>query len=133
MFGFLGAAVSVASKLITGGDSSKVIEKGINAVDKLHFSDQEKAEMQAGFISKQVDENSIRSRARRVLAFMFCGNFILDLKIAVFCIFYYDTLEEFNKMLKVLELQGYAVTAIIIFYFGYYALSNIFKSKKDKK
>ena len=62
---------TTAFKLLTGGNKNvdKIVDGAINGIDKAWYTEQERAAHYTKFVEQQIDENSIRSRARRVLAF----------------------------------------------------------------
>lgn len=120
--------------LVSKADNSKTIQKGLEWLDNRKFTDEEKAQYALDFAKAHVNENSYQSVVRRFLASSIIGVWLLFLVgTAVAWPFY----EKYSDRLY--ELAGsmkFAVSAIIIFYFGYYGVTKIvdrFKGKKNKK
>lgn len=118
----------------------KQIDKGLDllggfgrGIDKLHFSEQEKAELGQAKIKlwykwaeTQNQQNSVRSKARRVLAFAIISSFLANLWAAAGMYFYNVDYSEF--LFDVLGKQSFMAGAVVVFYFGYYGLEK-FKKK----
>ena len=135
MFGFLGR--------ILGGDraldsADNMIDKVASGLDKLHFSEQEKTEysIKAGdqyleYMKTQTDQNSVRSRTRRVLAVALVLNFLglLNASAVAYCL---NKLELAKHLLTTAGTLSSLVLLVCTFYFGYYAISNVVKKIKGK-
>jgi len=124
---------------LTGGgeaveSAAKVAEKatdGIyNGIDKMFYTDEEKAEnaqkildSQLAFIRMAYNSNSIRSVARRVIAFAFTANFLLILDVALF----FAVRGDANIVKSIVDVctafrVGIIQLAIVGFYFGVHML-----------
>lgn len=116
----------------------KIVDGAISAGDKLFYTDEEKADfrLKVGnqvikFIGVAGDENSIRSKARRILAILIVGHELLFLDLAA--IAYIFSKPEVGKLfLGLAATLAAATTAVVIFYFGYYGVQNIIGKIKDK-
>jgi len=128
--GILGTPAIVSSVADT-------VKSGVSMLDNAFYTDQEKA-TNAGKIMDTwleiqkvtVGENSIKSVIRRWLACGIIFNFLLLVNIGVYLIL-------IGKTDKVTALKdfiidtnmGWMTLTVVIFYFGYYAVTNM---KKDK-
>lgn len=120
--------------MVSKVDNSKTIQKGLEWLDDRKFTDEEKSQYALDFARAHANENSYQSVVRRFLASSIIGVWLLFLLgTAIVWPFW----EEYSDRLY--ELAGsmkFAVSAIIIFYFGYYGVTKIvdkFKGKKNKK
>jgi hypothetical protein len=117
-----------------------------SGLDKLHYSEQEKSQMSldTGKLVLDIhrannDQNSIRSRTRRWLAVLIVGHFLAFLDIAALVYWRTEgTVEE--KIIAAKFFLGIAfgtlgtlAITVSIFYFGYYAISNVVGKIKGKK
>ena len=132
----------------------KVIEKGFDLagratgiIDKIWHTDQEKAEdaiertklnirISEGvlkFVETTQDESSIRSKTRRVLAWSIIGlsafltlYFVFISTLVVLWTSKATQLESLaDNIILALKYWSYGTGAVITFYFGYYAASNV--------
>jgi hypothetical protein len=114
-----------------------------SGLDKLHFSAQEKSvaalkgwDNFLTFIKSQQDENSIRSRTRRVIAIMVIGHFLFFLDLAVFSYWWVGGgdagIKAGKYFIELAAKLGTLTLAISVFYFGYYAVSNVVGKMKGK-
>lgn len=116
-----GKGVDIADKAVSGLFSG---------IDKLVFTAEEKADYsnQAAKIYLEhqkvtLGENTAKSITRRILAVMVMGTFLFLLLFSV-GIYKFDS--GWSKVsLKVAGELSTGFTAIIIFYFGYYAIGNL--------
>ena len=62
-------------KFVTGGNrnADKIVDGAINGLDAVWYTDEERAKDYGAWSKQQIDENSVRSRARRILAFAIIG------------------------------------------------------------
>jgi hypothetical protein len=116
-----------------------LVEKGASGIDMLFFTDEEKSIASAKIMDQVIainqataDENSIRSRTRRMLAKCIVGNYLSLLNIGVLL----KMLDEHGKATFVFKTANEALAAhvltVVIFYFGYYGIKAVVKSVKDK-
>lgn len=127
---FLGAPKVVS----TIADS---VKSGMTMWDNSNFTDQEKAantlkmtDLWLKIQKATADENSIKSVTRRVLAWGIIGNFLAIVNIGVGLVIadkitMVTALKEFIMEVKL----GWMALSVVIFYFGYYGISNIRKKK----
>ena len=124
--------------------SEKAVDTGLDLVkdmasgmDVMFLTDEERIQyggkimdQALEFNAKIRDENSVRAKARRSLAKLFCYNYILaiDVGIGVYLLG--------NKALgkEIITLTtaafGTIVLCIIVSYFGYYGVMNVLSKKK---
>ena len=128
--GLLGIGVSLLG-LARKADDSKTVQKIAEGIDHLNLSDEEKVKY---VIDQQKnlagDENSIRSVTRRILAVGIVGTFLSFLWLAV--IFWKWNKAFSDYLLEILKLPVVvnSVTAVVIFYFGYYGITKIAEKLK---
>jgi hypothetical protein len=115
-----------------------LVEKGASGIDMLFFTDEEKSIASAKVMDQVIefnkataDENSIRSRTRRLLACLIIGNYLLILDVAIGYVIAGKT--DIAKLLFKIanETLGAHVLAVVIFYFGYYGVKAVVKSAKE--
>lgn len=132
--------------LFTGKTVEKGLDIGANIVDGIkegldnwNLSDEEKIQyMQGGFklqlkfMEQNVEQNSLRSQARREIAKNIV-NFQLAMIAFMALIWKYDPKwAEYLLKLNVETKLGLAFIAVIVFYFGYYGVQGmIAKAKKN--
>jgi hypothetical protein len=126
---------TVGSKGVDMAD--KVLDGAVSGLDKLFFTDEEKAEFKqnAGkmYLEHQkiiLSENTARSITRRILAVMIIGVFLAGLVFAVAIWKYNSAWAAFT--LKVAGNLSTGFGAIIVFYYGYYAVGNLMDKRKGK-
>ena len=70
--------LTTAFRFVTSGskNADKVVDAAIGGLDAVWYTDEERARHYDKFATQQLDENSIRSRARRVLAFIILGSYV---------------------------------------------------------
>lgn len=129
LFSFLGTsskAVDAATGLIGG------VVDGIDAVilteeEKIKF-DLKRTELWLKMQEVIANESTVRSVTRRVLAVV---SFIVYLTLNVAsCIVWPFAPEHSDQIFKVAMNLNKLVIPITVFYFGYYAISNVIKAKK---
>ena len=109
-----------------------------SGVDKLFFTNEEKSDAAKQAWDQWIewyklnsDENSARSKTRRILAIMFAAIFLFLLLCsgAVYLIneTYANFLFELSKSIFPL------VSGILLFYFGYYGVNSIIKTNSKNK
>jgi len=108
-----------------------------SGLDKLHFSEEEKSDAHMkGFdfyieyMKTQSDQSSVRSRTRRWLAVGIIGNFLVLLNTSAVLYIVYDSKEKASHILELANTLSWAVSAVVIFYFGYYGIKKIVESAK---
>ena len=124
-----------SSKAVDMAD--KVVDGAIAGIDKLFFTDEEKADMSQKAFELWIElqraiagESSIRSITRRILAILIMGSFLLMLLAAAFIWIFNPLWSKF--ILEVAGNLSNLVLAIGIFYFGYYAVGGVVRSFKAK-
>lgn len=116
--------------------ADKVVDGAIAGIDKLFFTEEERAEFSkaAGgqFLKFQeiiFKENTTRSITRRILAVMVMGVF---LSFLVFAVAIWGINPEWAKFtLEVSSNLSTGFTAIIICYFGYYSIGSLMDKRKN--
>jgi len=113
----------------------KIVSGIANGLDALHFSQEERAGVITGITKTVVDyakqtinESSVRSMTRRVLALMFCGSFLYLLLFSAMA-WRWNTewaIHTFNCAKQLVN----PVIAIIIFFFGSYGVGYFLDKKK---
>jgi hypothetical protein len=135
MFGWLKSLFS-APKL--GDTAANVINSAVSGIDKLFYTDEEKAEnAQKAFglwLKAQeilIHESSIRSITRRYLAVMIVGVFLFLILLAagLFAFGISSAKDVFQCAKSIANL----VFMVAIFYFGYYGTQQIIHSVKKKE
>jgi len=124
--------------------SEKAVDTGLDLVkdaaagiDMLWFTDEEKAiaslkvmESVIKFQEAQKDENSVRAKVRRALALLIIGNYLLLINIGAGCGLVGDKVRAEYIFNLANETLGTAVVSVIIFYFGYFGISQILNRVK---
>ncbi len=116
---WFGRLLGTEAGLVKGLD---MIAKG---ADALHYSDEEKSETGRDL----QDEFTPRAITRRILAVIVIGHFFIHVDLWVW--FAWRGNANMVKELKeMLAMEGRLALAVIIFYFGYYGVKSILKSKR---
>ena len=116
-----------------------LIKDAASGIDMLVFTDEEKSLASLKIMDQALefnrairDENSVRSRARRLLAVLFCVNYICLIDFG-----FYWWLAQGKEVVTgkdIITLAtaafGTIVLSIIVSYFGYYGIMNIYDKKK---
>ena len=136
MFGFLTGLLSSKKGMDM---ASSTLEHVASGLDKLHFSEEERSDAHMKgfdfylkFMELQSDENSIRSKTRRIGAILIVGNFVMLLNASAFVYVVLDNKDGAKYLLELALTMTTMVTAVTIFYYGYYAVKNVVKSIKTK-
>ena len=114
------------------------VKSGISLWDKSKFTEQEQSEMnlEAGKLWLKIqaataNENSVRSITRRWLACGILFNFLLFVNIGGGLLLAGKTERVVALQNFVIETKlGWMALSVVIFYFGYYAVSNMRKNEK---
>lgn len=134
--------MGILGKIFKGGeegklDPQKTFDTVASGIDKLFFTPEEKSDAAQKAWDQWIewyklnsDENSARSKTRRVLAIMFSGSFLFLLLVAGIAYlfnagygsFLFDIAKELFPM----------VSGILFFYFGYYAVNSMINTTKKK-
>ena len=138
---FLSIARSVGGFLLGSAgkaeDAKSIAKTGLDIIDGLHYSGQEKAsdiraigQLVIEHSKVIADENTERSRGRRAIAQMIIRVWLTFLLGA--CIVW-----SFNKayaefILLLIGLMTFAVSSIVVCYFGYYGFTQYKKAKAGK-
>lgn len=117
--------------------AQSVIENGMSAIDKMFYTEEEKAEnankVMDSWLKMQHalrDESSVRSITRRFIALAFVSIFLLDTQIAVVLLL----MGEKELLQGMISLLGYFTTGvgvILFFYFSSHAIGSVIKMKKQ--
>lgn len=118
--------------------ADKAVDGIFSGIDKLVFTDEEKADYSKEaakiYLEHQkttLGENTAKSITRRKLAVMVMAVFLFLLLFAV-AVYKYDS--EWSKFsLQTAGTLSTGFTAIIVFYFGYYAIGNLMDKRKGGK
>jgi len=116
----------------------KVVDGAISGIDKLFYTNEEKADARkeiakgvSKFVENTLDENTARSKTRRVIAIMIMGVFLLLIVAAAGV---YPLNADYSKFL--FEVAGDISTMALMvaaFFFGAHLLGrDIIGKKKDK-
>ena len=119
--------------------AADLIKDGASGIDMLFFTDEEKSQASAKIMDQVIainrataDENSVRSKTRRMLAIVIIGNYLALINIGVLL----NVLDETDKAKFVFDVANTTlashVLAVVIFYFGYYGVKAVVKSIKEK-
>lgn len=139
MMGFLSSLFSSKKAVDSVPETAaKIVDGVISGVDKLFFTDEEKAEVSQkamdsiyDFIKSTIGENSIRSITRRRLAVMIAGAFLF-LLILGGLVFPYDK-EWSAYLLDCAKALSGLVLAVSVFYFGPYQVGGMITAIRGKK
>lgn len=120
-----------ASKVVDTGCS--LIEKAADGIDALFFTDEEKVQASQKVLETVIemhkataDENSVRSRARRALAIIVIADYMALLNLAAILYCFGVTRDAARGVFDIANMgAGFMVSAVTIFYFGYYGIKNV--------
>jgi len=132
--GFLSFLTGSSKAMDTAGN---VVDGAIAGIDKLWFTDEEKAEASGkvlGLVLERVKmaigESSVRSMTRRLVALTFCIPFVV---MSLFAIAIYKFDKEWATFaLSVAVSWKYIMVAIVLWFFGSYGIGYIMDRKKGK-
>lgn len=124
-----------------------LVKRGADGIDAIFYTDEEKAataidrtklKLKAGeqvieFVKMTNNENSTRSVTRRLIAWAVIGlNIFLTLYyvfISTLAVIWTSRNEQLvwlaDRIIEALKYWGTATATIVVFYFGYYAVSNV--------
>lgn len=116
--------------------ANNLIDHAASGLDKLFFTEQEKAQvsletarLHLKLIESTMNESSIRSITRRVLAWMIMGGFLF---LIISCAAVYKFDSDWAKFIFQCAGQIYELVLMVgFFYFGYYAVSSVVKKVKE--
>ena len=118
--------------------AGKVVDGVISGVDKLFFTDEEKTEASQkamdsiySFIKTTMDESSIRSITRRVLAVMIVAAFLFLLIFGAL-VYFFDSAWAAHALSCASALSN-LVLAVSVFYFGPYQVGGMISKIKGEK
>jgi hypothetical protein len=116
--------LAVALGLAHKADSSKTVQKGLEALDNMNLAPEERVQYALEFWKRMQDENSIRSVTRRLLAWGIVGTFlVLVLMCAVVWRWDKEWAEHLLKLIK--GPMSTPTSAVVICYFGYYGIKKV--------
>ena len=118
-------------------DISSVIGHVASGLDKAWFTDQEKAkvsldtiQLHLKLVETTMNESSIRSITRRILAWLIMGGFLF---LVVFAAIVYKFSPEWAAFVFKCAGQTYELVLMVgFFYFGYFAVSSVVSKVKEK-
>lgn len=135
MIGWLQALFS-APKIVETG--TKVVEGAMSGLDKAWYTAQEKAAdaitvAQIGLerVKLALNESSVRSITRRFLSFAIIGQCMFLTNVAA-VLWLFGKTKDADFMLELLKFWGIPLSAVVIFYFGYYGVQQVVKTKNGK-
>lgn len=124
-----------------------LVKRGADGIDALWYTDEEKAEasfermklkVKMGdavhkFVEMTQNENSTRSVTRRAIAWAVVGlNILLTVYyvfVSTLAVIWTSRTEQLvwlaDRVIEALKYWGTATATIVVFYFGYYAASNV--------
>jgi len=118
--------------------ADKLVDGTVSGIDKLFFTDEEKAEMSQKGLELWIEiqkvtanESSIRSITRRILAIFIVGDFLLLLTASA-AIYKFDP-SWAQQIYNCANALTTLVLTIAAFYFGYYAAQGIIGQIKNKE
>lgn len=124
-----------SDKVVT--TATDLAKDAASGIDMLFFTDEEKSQASAKVMESVIamyaaekDENSVRSKTRRILAILIFANYaaIINASAVFYCL---DSKEKAAALFNLAnETLADHVLAVIIFYFGYYGISKIMGGKK---
>lgn len=130
--------VSILDWFTAGPDSAKkVLDAGINGIDALVFTDEEKAVMRQKLGDQWIElqkalgeETTVRSVTRRILAVTIMAAYtVLVLSAAI--VYGLDAIEYAKFLLELAESKfGWLAAGVGAFYFGPYMLGRMGSNKK---
>jgi hypothetical protein len=116
-----------------------LIPTAANGIDKLFYTDQEKAEagkeafeLWLKLQESTANESSVRGITRRILAFMFCGAFITSFMFVLVAL---PLNPQYAKeVVSTVDTFGlpWIVGTVVVFYFGPYMVGRMFNKKGEK-
>jgi hypothetical protein len=119
--------------------SGKVLDAGISGIDKLVYTEEEKAEARSQLLDHWIklqatlgEETTVRGVTRRILAVMFCGAYVLLTLLAAAVWPWGDHWKAYADFLwEVANGQyGWITMTVVVFYFGPYVFERFFSPKK---
>lgn len=121
-------------------DLNKTVETAKEAVDKLFFTDEEKADQfmkmadkTVEFYGKTLEENTTRSKTRRWIAYMVIGVNVILAIIASVLFVLGKPYEGIIEIARAFSLPMAFITAIAFFFGGYYFKNIKLRSDRNKK
>jgi hypothetical protein len=116
--------------------ADKILDAGINGIDKLVYTEEEKAEARKELLAHWIklqetlgEETTVRGVTRRILAVSFCSVYILLTLVAAAV---WPFVENYaNFLWEIANGQyGWIVMTVVVFYFGPYVFERFFSPKK---
>jgi len=116
----------------------KVVDGAISGIDKIFYTNEERAEARRklaegvqGFVETTLDENTARSKTRRVIAIMIMGVFLLLIVGAAAA--YPWSSDYSNHLFEIAESMSTFALMVAAFFFGAHMLGRNLVEKKKKK
>lgn len=127
------SALFSAPKIVETG--CEVVKTGVGMLDEAFYTDQERA-MDSIEVSKlalervklALNESSIRSITRRFLSFAIIGQ-AMFLTTVSGVLYLMGKVKDAAFILDLLKFWSVPLSAVVIFYFGYYGVQQIIKKK----
>lgn len=132
MWGWMKALFSAPKIVETGCD---VVKSGMTMLDSAFYTAQEKAEnaitiAQMGLerVKVALQESTVRSITRRFLSFAIIGQcmFLTDVAVVLYLL---GKVKDAGFILDLLKFWAVPLASVVIFYFGYYGIQQVIKSK----
>jgi hypothetical protein len=127
------SALFSAPKIVETG--CEVVKSGMGMLDNAFYTAQEKtADMiEASKIALErvklaLSESSVRSITRRFLSFAIIGQCMFLTNVAA-VLYLAKKVDDAGFILELLKFWSVPLASVVIFYFGYYGVQQIFKSK----
>jgi cytochrome b subunit of formate dehydrogenase len=116
----------------------KVVDGAISGIDKIFYTNEERAEARRklaegvqDFVETTLDENTARSKTRRVIAIMIMGVFLLLIVGAALA--YPWSADYSNHLFSIAESMSTFALMVAAFFFGAHMLGRNLVEKKKKK
>lgn len=111
---------------ITGGNrnANKIVDGAIKGLDAAWYTDEERAATYSHWSKQQLDENSIRSKSRRILAFAILGCY-LGMKVASVAVYKIDI-----EYAKHIGMQADSIKWLALGVGGFYFYTHVLRAKK---
>lgn len=130
MLGWLKAIFS-APKIVETG--CEVAKKGVGMLDEAFYTDQEKAtdiittsQLALDRVKVALSESTVRSVTRRFLSFAIIGQAMFLTNVAA-VLYLLGKVTDAKFILDLLKFWAVPLSAVVIFYFGYYGVQQIVK------
>lgn len=117
----------------------EVVKSGATMLDKAFYTSQEKAENALTYaqlalerVKVALSESSVQAITRRFLSFAIIGQCMFLTEVAAI-LWLLGKTNDAGFMLDLLKFWAVPLSAVVIFYFGYYGVTSIIKAKNGKQ